>query len=70
MSYLVTARQGGISIEVHDKGKLSLRTLALGDKVVVDKLNSQLERMKASGMLGVRKATPSEQTRYDNVFVG
>lgn len=70
MSYLVTAKQGGIQIEVYVNGKLSLQTLSTGQKVVVDRPSSQMEKMKTSGLLAIRKATPSEQSKYPKVIVG
>lgn len=67
MSYLITAKQGGVSIETHADGKLSHKTLALGDKVIADTLTSQVERMKAIGMVSVRKATPGEVAKYSTL---
>lgn len=69
MSQLITAKQGGISVEVHSGGRLAPRTLALGEKVVVDNLNSQLERMRDAGMLSIRKATPGEVAKYEKLLI-
>lgn len=69
MSYLVTAKQGGVQFGVIKNAKEALHTLPLGGKVVVDAVSVQLGNLKKAGMVAIRPATKGEENTYPRMKV-
>lgn len=69
MALLVTPKQGGAQFTVYDRGKPKTYNLPVGRKAVVDKASTQLENLKKAGIIGLRKATKSEESNYPKLSV-